>query len=154
MSKIYEKNNELENEKNKNSNVIESFINKKINKHRIIVGWLSILIHVIIMAFILITPFFTENKQLILTLIWLNAALLTEWYLLGNSVLNFSDHLIFDEDNENKKYYNQYQYHTGEKASIFLISISDLTGIDIKTIGQITTLIPLFLITYMLCKIS
>jgi hypothetical protein len=106
------------------------------------------------MAFILITPFFTENKQLILTLIWLNAALLTEWYLLGNSVLNFSDHLIFDEDNENKKYYNQYQYHTGEKASIFLISISDLTGIDIKTIGQITTLIPLFLITYMLCKIS
>ena len=128
--------------------------NKPINKHRIIVGWLSILIHVIIMAFILITPFFTENKQLILTLIWLNAALLTEWYLLGNSVLNFSDHLIFDEDNENKKYYNQYQYHTGEKASIFLISISDLTGIDIKTIGQITTLIPLFLITYMLCKIS
>jgi hypothetical protein len=142
------------NKKNKNNNVIESFINKKIHKHRIIFGWLSILFHIIIMSFILITPFFTENKQLILILIWLNAALLTEWYLLGNSILNFSDHLIFDEDNENQEYYNQYQYHTGEKASIFLISISELFDIDIKILGQITTLIPLFLITYMLCKLS
>jgi hypothetical protein len=138
---------------NTQSNEIENFINKKIHKHRHIYGWLSILIHVIIMAFILITPFFAQNKKLILSLIWLNAALLTEWYLLGNSVLNFSDHLIFEDEND-KKYYNSYKYHTGEKASIFLITISELTGIDIKTLGQITTLIPLFLITYMLCKLS
>ena len=136
------------------TNTFENFINNNLHNdfHKKILGYLSILIHIIIMAFILITPFFTENRKLILSLIWLNAALLTEWYLLGNSVLNFSDHLIF-EDEEEKKYYNKYKYHTGEKASIFLISISDITGIEIKKLGQLTTLIPLFLISYMICKL-
>jgi len=149
---------EIKNKNNtKNNNigkVFKNFVDRNVNDdfHKKLLGYLSILIHIIIMAFILITPFFTENRKLILSLIWLNAALLTEWYLLGNSVLNFSDHLVFDNEEE-KKYYDNYKYHTGEKASIFLISISDMTGVDIKTLGQLTTLIPLFLISYMLCKL-
>jgi hypothetical protein len=80
---------------NKNINItntFEHFIDNNMHNdfHKKILGYLPILIHIIIMAFILITPFFTENRKLILSLIWLNAALLTEWYLLGNSVLNFS----------------------------------------------------------------
>jgi hypothetical protein len=109
-------------------------------------GYVSIFIHIIFTAFMVVAPFYTNNANLLMILIFMNACLLTEWYVLGGSVLNNYDHYAYTWE-------EKYQYHTGLNASIPVICVHKLTGCSVELLGKITACVPLALITFMLWKI-
>jgi len=131
------------------------------------IGCISIFIHFIFTAFMLIAPFCIKNIDVLMILIFLNACLITEWYVLGGSVLNQYDHYAYDivfankpeqkrlnnyQDNTASCYEN-YKYHTGIPASLPIIYMHKRTGIEIEMLGKISACIPLAYIGYMLMKI-
>jgi hypothetical protein len=97
----------------------------------------------------LVAPFVTANPDMLMILIFLNAALLTEWYVLGGSVLNQFDCMAYSFGES-----RELTYHTGLPASLPVICAHRLTGIDVPTLGQLTACIPLVYISYMLVKLK
>ena len=114
-----------------------------------IIGLISIFIHVIFTAFMLVAPFVTADPNMLMFLIFLNAALITEWYVLGGSVLNQFDCMAYSFGES-----RELTYHTGLPASLPVICAHRLTGIDVPTLGQLTACIPLVYISYMLVKLK
>lgn len=117
-------------------------------EQKYILGCISFLIHCLITIVFTIAPFLTDDRRILYALLIIYSLLLAEWYILGGSCLNDLDQWFFDKDNG-----HEIKYHTGAKASVFLIKLQEITGLEMGTLSKITTLGPVVLTGYIVYKL-
>jgi hypothetical protein len=110
--------------------------------------WLGFFIQLVhwALVFILNVPvFFTYNTKLLLLIIYLNAFVLTGWYLFGTCVLSSIENLLTQKQIQ--------KYQNGLEVSELAEILVRLLGVDLSKIYYITSCFPLLVITIGIWKL-
>jgi hypothetical protein len=110
--------------------------------------WLGFFIQLVhwALVFVLNVPvFFTHNANLLLLIIYLNAVVLTCWYLFGTCVLTSIENFLTQKQ--------IHKYQNGLEVSEVATLLVRLLPIDLSKIYYITSCFPLLVITIGIWKL-
>jgi hypothetical protein len=108
-----------------------------------LIGYLIIILHFTFNIIMIFIPYFTNNIYILLLVIIVNNFILTQWFLLGNCILNKLENILLSRKNTS--------YEDGKEKSFFIYYFEHIFGE--KNVYIFFSLIPLINSTYSVFKI-
>jgi hypothetical protein len=110
---------------------------------KLLLGYIIITFHVVLNLMMYILCYTTTNIYILLAIIIINVFILTQWFLLGNCILNSIENILLSNDDST--------YEMKEKESMFVSFLGKYFGE--RNVYVFFSLIPLIISTYSTFKI-